>query len=53
MQFLEASAEMTRWLTAHVPSREKHPSSIALLGQKAAGSLLQSHKQAETARPPL
>lgn len=32
MQFLEASAEMTRWLIAHVPSRRKHPS-VALLGQ--------------------
>lgn len=43
MQFLEASAEMIRWLIAHVPSRKKHPS-VALPGQNIAGYLLQSQQ---------
>lgn len=44
MQSLEASAEMTRWLMAHVPSRRKRPS-VALLGQTATGHLLRLCKQ--------
>lgn len=44
MQFPEASAEMTRWLMAHVPSRRKQ-SLVALLGQNTTGYLLQSCKQ--------
>lgn len=39
MQFLEASAEMTRWLRAHTPIRRKLPS-VTLLGQTVTGHLL-------------
>lgn len=50
MQFLVASAEMTRWLIAHLPSRRKHPS-VALPDQNIAGYLLQSHKQVGISKP--
>lgn len=52
MRFLEASAEMTRWLLAHAPSMREQTLE-ALLGQRAAGYLLWSHKQVEVQGHPL